>query len=318
MTLDRTNPGFHFVFFSGKLPAPVSGFPMHQDYGLRAEPLSPIAQNIIEGNIEGVELWIKENDPPELVLGHWTALHLSVVAKQVDVCRLLLESGVSANGSPQAPRTPLMLAAEMGLRDVASLLIEFGADVERISEDGHTALSLASGSAVGDIQSVLSAGADPDFINADGQSCLCRAILWSPFNVGPLLNAGADPNIKTADGTPLTLAMDRGSSRSIGELFDFGGNPTSRSSRGVPLIYLAAKEGRIEACRRILGEGVDPLSEEVMFEGRYPHEIAVGDTAILINQYIQALGARKELERITAGHSSPKDGAFPQDDELFM
>ena len=277
-----------------------------------------ILELVVNGDISGVKSWALKNNPNLPILGHWTALHLAVVAGKTEICRILLESGSSVEGAINATRSPLMLAAEMGLAEIAKILIGEGADVDKVSDDGQTALSLAAGCAIGDIRSLLEANGNPNFITESGDSCLCRAVLWAPTNVLPLLDGGADPNQKTSEGTPLTLAMDRGSKNTVEALLNYGGNPATKASNGSPLIFMAAKEGRTEALRRIISEGVDPLSPEAMFEGKLPHETAVGETGIYIRQYVKSRKKRDKLLNVAQRSTSLVDDSNDADDAVFM
>lgn len=277
-----------------------------------------ILEFVVNGDVNGVKAWVLKNNPNLPILGRWTALHLAVVAGKIEICEILLESGSSVEGASNAPRSPLMLAAEMGLAEITKLLIREGANVDNVSEDGHTALSLASGCAVGDIHSLLRAKGNPNFITENGQSCLCRAVLWAPTNVLSLLDGGADPNQRTSDGTPLTLAMDRGSRNTVETLLDYGGDPTTKASNGSPLIFMAAKEGRTEALKRIISDGVDPLSQEAMFEGKLPHDTAVGETGIYIRQYIKSRQKRDKLLNVAQKGKSFVEDLDDADDAVFM
>ena len=66
-----------------------------------------------------------------------TALHFASNEKCVE---RLIEAGADVNGVDNDGRSPLMLAASSDHRNIANLLIETGADVNAVDHKGYTAL----------------------------------------------------------------------------------------------------------------------------------------------------------------------------------
>lgn len=122
-----------------------------------------------------------------------TALDWAIYGRHIDVVRALLDLGADVNHADDRRRTPLMFTATMlrgrslqGTRaeraEIARILIEHGADVNRATGDG---------SAVGDGATTL------HFAAADKNAGLVRV----------LLAAGANPTLKSNHGyTPLDVA----------------------------------------------------------------------------------------------------------------
>lgn len=92
----------------------------------------------------------------------FTALHYSAAGGHTEVCRLLLEhpdgsgeASVDTNAALPDGSTPLMLAVEEAHIDVARLLLEKGASAERKDEDGFTALNRCDANVRDEFESCL-------------------------------------------------------------------------------------------------------------------------------------------------------------------
>jgi ankyrin repeat protein len=86
-------------------------------------------------------------------------LTLAVAACQETVAQQLVASGASANGSG----APLVTAAAKGEVSLAQFLLQAGAKIDQIDEDGHTALETAVRQhELGTVTLLLEKGADPN------------------------------------------------------------------------------------------------------------------------------------------------------------
>ncbi|XP_046554157.1 ankyrin-3-like isoform X2 [Haliotis rubra] len=73
------------------------------------------------------------------------ALHSACLGGHVDIVRRVLElDKVDINSRGQCGRTPLMMAARMGDREIFELLVEGGADATPVDDDSNNILHLAS------------------------------------------------------------------------------------------------------------------------------------------------------------------------------
>lgn len=116
------------------------------------------------------------------------------------------------NGRIGNQTTPLMLAARLGMTELAAELLDAGADINLINSDGNTALWLAcfSGS-LATIQLLIDRGADLDNQNDNGATALMYAASAGKTEVVlMLLKAAANTSLKTLDDfTALDLAANR-------------------------------------------------------------------------------------------------------------
>ena len=75
---------------------------------------------------------------------HWTALEYTASNSQPESCKDLLAHGASPNTQDSDYGwTPLLYAADKGNMEIATMLVEKGADVNVKAKDGLTALQEA-------------------------------------------------------------------------------------------------------------------------------------------------------------------------------
>ncbi|GAB6027063.1 Ankyrin repeat and SAM domain-containing protein 3 [Chamberlinius hualienensis] len=98
------------------------------------------------GNVEIVDLLCQSGCKLDLRdQQDFSALHYSVVNKHNDVIKLLITKGAKIDEIERRHgQTSLMMAAIQGLNSTVTLLLNLGADVNKKSNAGDTALSLAT------------------------------------------------------------------------------------------------------------------------------------------------------------------------------
>ncbi len=84
-----------------------------------------------------------------------SALHVAAGLGYTELASLLVEGGADLNARSALGKTPLMLAAEQGHADIAALLLEAGARADLQDKTGATALTWASGYGHRDIAAAL-------------------------------------------------------------------------------------------------------------------------------------------------------------------
>jgi ankyrin repeat protein len=137
-------------------------------------------------------------DPGARTAGGFTALHAAAVKGNVDGVRLLVDQGVDVNVRDAQGRTPIMWAAQMGSDAVVTLLLEHGANPNlRETFSGTTALMQAAASdraGAALVTALLEAGAEVATLDDEGAA----AVTWAVRRADPDITAV----IRAHDATP--------------------------------------------------------------------------------------------------------------------
>lgn len=120
----------------------------------------------------------------------------------------MVSFGMSLDATNEFGQTALMIAAEGGDTVTVRKLIDVGADIQKKSKTGYTALAFAAHNVgengTGMVQILLDSGATVDTMDIDGFTPLMFAVMGSDLfhacAVEMLLNANADPHRVDADG----------------------------------------------------------------------------------------------------------------------
>jgi cytohesin len=214
-----------------------------------------------------------------------TPLHVACRNRRTEMVELLLLHGADKERKTGAGLTPLIEAIECGApeavdvlcrsganvetgsplchaickgnRDMVVRLIGFGADVNRIGDEGRTPLHVAMRTNLDVVRALLAAGARHDAKDSRGFTPLHAACSESrPDCVAELLKAGADANASTAKRqTPLHIACSVWSMRSdevAQMLIDSGANTEIADDRGFTPLRVACDEVKNSRCVGVL------------------------------------------------------------------
>jgi ankyrin repeat protein len=142
-------------------------------------------------------------------------------------------------------RTPLMLASAEGHVAVVRWLLDKGAAINAVSQNGHTALFLACN--VGNfpvVRLLVEGGADPTIASDQGSTPLIHASFLGHLEIVRLLlahpSAKATINHRSEDGqTALFAACHYGRGRVVRALLESGADPTISSNNGWTTLAIA-------------------------------------------------------------------------------
>ncbi|XP_077560954.1 uncharacterized protein LOC144175821 isoform X3 [Haemaphysalis longicornis] len=141
-----------------------------------------------------------------------TALHMAVTKNLYDIVKTLLTQGRIAVDAVcgQGSRTALSLALEHGHKHVVKVLVDAGADVNKLDADGNTPLHICLMRHHYEIIKILvAAGADVNKQDAKGNTPLHICLMGHHCEIIEILvAAGADVNKQDAKGnTPLHISL---------------------------------------------------------------------------------------------------------------
>ncbi|WP_158284162.1 ankyrin repeat domain-containing protein [Azospirillum sp. TSO22-1] len=179
------------------------------------------------------------------ILGQPAALRAALAAGHHDPNKRL-ENG----------KTPLMLAAEAGLRDAARQLLERGANANLRTRDGATAIMYAAWNGRDEIVAMLAdAGANVNAGNDDGKTALMAAAARGHAGVArALLARGAAVDRAANHGwTALMYAAHAGNEAVVRLLVDAGANPNRTDQMGNSAITLGRQQGHTQVVGTLMG-----------------------------------------------------------------
>ena len=126
-------------------------------------------------------------------------LHTAVVTDNLDVIKQHIQAGSDLN-VPESTRgsSPLITAAALGRTEASEVLIEGGADINFVNEDGSTALHTAIAFGKTEVTKILiDAGIDLNVPNNEGSTALHTAAFFCNVEiVEALLVNGVDKTLK--------------------------------------------------------------------------------------------------------------------------
>jgi len=186
------------------------------------------------------------------------ALLKAVIEGDVDQIMTMLDSGAMVDFIDQDGETSLMKASASDRSDIVFVLLKAGADVNFRDKHGRTALMAACDQGHEFIVSaLLEGGAAVDLKDEEGRTAL---IMASARGSGPsvmaLLAAGATVDAEMdGGGTALMAASLSGDFECVEALLQHRANPGARDQQGLTVLMMAAMNGRADIARALLDAG---------------------------------------------------------------
>jgi len=190
-----------------------------------------------------------------------TALIQASIVSDKDIVSLLLDKGSEVNAKTNAGITALHQAVTNGNRDIVSLLLNKGADANIKTSKGFALLHEAA--ALGNkelIALLISKGAVVDQLSGGGEPPLVTAIGNDKVEaVEALLAGGAKVDLKILkdNETALMLAAYRGNISIIEILIKKGANLNAKDDNGLTPLFFAVASGKLDAVKLLLDKGAD-------------------------------------------------------------
>ena len=193
--------------------------------------------------------------------GDLTTLHESALKGDVKSIKATLEEGADIEELSPDGATPLTLAASQGHYDAIKELLASGANINGTSRKGWTALMTAIRHRnARTVEQLIFNGADMDFFSPDRWTALLEASYQGLEEImGILLQCGANPYTCSAhDRTALMHASYKGDEAIVRLLLEADSDTEATSVHGETAISLGASEGHTNIVRMLLVYGCAP------------------------------------------------------------
>ena len=257
--------------------------------------LTPLHEVCRLGNLAMLQQLLTYGADPKLQSPIGTALHIAVLVGQYQCAKQLLEFGVDPNATAgEEKATPLILAAELdhpsltmiqllidhkadlnaalqkngytamhraasyNYAKVVKLLIDKGADINKVSNLGYAPLHMAASSGGKEvIEVLLEAKCRLNIQDGEGLTPLMRAIHDEHFEIAfHLINYGADVSLCTDDGLyALHLAVPLGNKDLVEKLLLINNSPDVQQRNGVSPLHMAISNGDNDISKVLLSNG---------------------------------------------------------------
>ncbi|PAA46589.1 hypothetical protein BOX15_Mlig028949g3 [Macrostomum lignano] len=171
-------------------------------------------------------------------------IRLAIMSKNLNLVKLLLDSGASLEKANSCSETPLLcVACENRTEDIVSFLLDRGFQPDCADAKGVTPLMAATRSgSLGIVERLLKASASVNMLSKKGFSALSLAVQTASLNISTvLLNHKANPNLmpegKSECKTPCSIAATLNGTVLLELLLDSNADPFQMDSQGRNALY---------------------------------------------------------------------------------
>lgn len=208
---------------------------------------SPLYHATACNKVETVKLLLKYGAKIDIPDMHNTVINVAVGTENQELLQLLLDNGANVNAKNNCGFSALHVACTQGILDCCRKLIECGANVNDITQDKETPLTLAatrwclsrSSNYLAICEELLAHGAKVNVKNDKGNSPLHQATWCGQEKIADLLlSHGAVIEDKNKNGeTPLCLATQRNNREVCKLLIKQGANVNAVDNNGETILH---------------------------------------------------------------------------------
>jgi ankyrin repeat protein len=220
------------------------------------------------GDLTRVKLLIADGADPNAPdsNGGRTPLHWAVKGNHIEVATFLLESGADIDKGERAGKTALDFAAESGQVEMTQFLVDAGADVnKRDLIGGNSALWAAGLGTPQTLEILVKANADIEVKDINGLTPLAWAAQTGETqSMQILIDAGADVNVvDLLNGESILMRAARsGKVESVQLLIDRNADTTTKTKMGASTLQIASEYGNVDIVKLLVESGLDPKSKD--------------------------------------------------------
>ncbi|KAL3111994.1 hypothetical protein niasHT_019284 [Heterodera trifolii] len=245
-------------------------------------PRSALINAMLHGHTEtAVFLLEKGADPHQTVLGQLNGLNMNVtplwaavVFANLELCRALIAHGANVESGTDSGESAQLCACFRNNLEIATLLVENGADVNLPDTDGIIAASFSGQIYI--VRLLLSHGAIVEQTDFTGTRFdLMVAAMANRLEVCRLLvdEWAADVNQQTVDGTTALIgASGEGHVDVVTFLIERGANLNHSDIDGYDSLMCAVKKGKTEMARHLVAIGAN--TDQIGTDGKRARELA--------------------------------------------
>jgi ankyrin repeat protein len=204
---------------------------------LDKDGMTALALSYSDGHRETAELLVKVGADPNFRFRNGSSLlEWTILAKDEDFARLLLDNGAEAKSITTSGVSPLILATQKNLPVAAETLVEKGADVQCLDDEGLSALTVAIKDQREEIAAMLIRnGAAVNARDPEGNAPLLWAIgRQNERLVRMLIKSGA--TLASADVEAMLVWAEQTGNEEIGHLVLTGSGQHPLNSNGSGLV----------------------------------------------------------------------------------
>ncbi|KAH9494605.1 hypothetical protein Btru_019694 [Bulinus truncatus] len=185
------------------------------------------------------------------------------IDRKKDLISLFIQHGADVEAKDSTGKAALMKASMLeGFEKILEILLKSGADPNKCNDDGKTALHFAvSENCLKNVQTLLNCSADVNKKCHVGLACLHLAAKKSDIEMfKELLKHGADVKLEDSSGnTPLLLVtgVNHSNSDVLKYLLVVGSNVNHKNKEGSSALMIAAEKGSLESLKCLFESGAD-------------------------------------------------------------